>query len=411
MKFVPTQHVLLIAIAALSTHETMGFSTPPSSTHAIRSLRLHAKPARFEENVDGPLYVNDKCINCAACSHFAPTVFSRASRDYGHIVHHQPSTDEEILAARASLAACPVAAIRVETSADRHHRGMDAPTPDAQALAPKLAINPKFNGLELPFPRPVAADVAPGVYFVGHHNDKSFGATPYLVSTRTSTQTDNDDDDETNEAWIMVDSPRYSKSAVSAVEKVTGSNGPRYMFLTHVDDTADHQKWIEHYPSMKRIFHSGDLGRHNWIGDKNLETVEILLQNAADGAQNDDPTSPLQAYRLDGSPIDSLEANEDDAVILHTPGHSPGSITLWKKPNKDSCGILFTGDTYGYTTRDGGHMTGFPRYGNNMKVLQQTLDKFMQMNAGETQAWSMIVPGHGHLRDYTKLDGDTMLQD
>jgi glyoxylase-like metal-dependent hydrolase (beta-lactamase superfamily II) len=328
---------------------------------------------------------------------FAPTVFSRSPSADGigaHIVHKQPSSEKEIDQARASLSACPVSAIRVETKASRHHRGLLAPSPEEQELAPKLALNPKFNGLDLPFPRPLLlqnSTLSSGVYFVGHHNERSFGAAPYLVHL--------------GEQWILVDTPRYSTSAVKAVESLTGPDGPHYLLLTHVDDSADHGKWKEQYPKLRRILHAGDLGRYNWVGDLSLETVEILLQARSVDDPDSDPTAPLQFFQLNGTSVitseDASSSAEQQVLIVHTPGHSPGSICLWIKPTpngktKATPGVLFTGDTYAYTTRNGGHMTGFPRYGNNLPQQARILSRLV-----EQLDFDVIAPGHGHVRDYT----------
>ncbi|KAL3937185.1 MAG: hypothetical protein SGARI_002246, partial [Bacillariaceae sp.] len=162
-----------------------------------------------------------------------------------HVVHHQPSSEEEIEQARAALSACPVAAIRTETQAQRSHRNEKSLTQEEQDLSKQLAISPKLNGRELPFPRPVSPSSAyPNkVYFMGHHNEKTFGAAPYLFAT-------------TAKEWILVDTPRYGKPAVDALERITGGTPPSYLILTHVDDTAGHGLWKEHYPDLKRIFHA-----------------------------------------------------------------------------------------------------------------------------------------------------------
>lgn len=62
--------------------------------------QLHAKPKRLEDNVDGVLYVNDKCINCGTCANFSPNIFRRNDADRKHIVYEQPSTEDDILTAR-----------------------------------------------------------------------------------------------------------------------------------------------------------------------------------------------------------------------------------------------------------------------------------------------------------------------
>jgi glyoxylase-like metal-dependent hydrolase (beta-lactamase superfamily II)/ferredoxin len=344
-------------------------------------------------------YFTIQCINCQACSNFAPETFQRSpedSQEY-HVVHRQPSTDLEIEHARAALAVCPVSAIRVETLAERRHRAADkqaveeawSETDDALVSRMSIATNK-------PFPRAFLGDgggdggdsaSVPGVYWTGHHQEASFGATPYLLQAKF----------DGNDVWIMVDTPKYSKSSLQAVTSVTGPEGPDYLFLTHVDDTADHGKWAEAFDSQQ-IFHEGDLGQHNWIGDETLQDVEILLSlpSSSDTAL----ASGLAAFALDGTPV-SLErwlAEKDassNVIVIHTPGHSPGSICLYKRPDStDKTGILFTGDTYGYTTRDAGHMTGFPKYGNDLRQQSKILKELLELD------WQVIAPGHGHPRDY-----------
>lgn len=343
---------------------------PPTggNSQAGRTSHLAAAPKRLEENVDGVLYVNDKCINCAACANFAPSVFGRADHDAVHVVHHQPSL-EDLDKARAALAACPVAAIRVETEAHRRHRDMPSLSQEEKDLAKSLALSPKVNGLELPFPRPFARDA----YYIGHHSDATFGAIPFLVMGMFQNK----------QVWVMVDTPKFNPSSVRTVTSLTGPQGPDFLFLTHVDDTAGHQEWAKEFSSLKRIFHSGDLGKYNWIGDESLNDVEVLLEGSAQD-------EGLKTWALDGGSA----SKEDDFVIWHTPGHSPGSISLLKK---GSPGILFTGDTYAYSTRNGGGMSGFPRYNSGGRELQA---KTLQLIVDNSNQWDMIAPGHGHPRDY-----------
>jgi glyoxylase-like metal-dependent hydrolase (beta-lactamase superfamily II) len=323
------------------------------------------------------------------------------------------------------MAACPVAAIRSETLAQRRHRIADEHakkqqhdfwTDQDEELVRLMALSPKLNGLELPFPRAIMYHAAPAndndnsdssqlhshirnVYNVGHHNEASFGATPYLLQAMV----------EGKLVWIMVDTPRFGKSAMEAVTKITGPAGPDYLFLTHVDDTADHDKWAAEYPSLRRIFHAGDTGRHNWRRDHALNDVEIMLplpdrpRSSLPSSDDGDKAAALhlQAYSLDGTPLrldwydEFTKDPQTNVVILHTPGHSPGSITLWKKPEQDQPGIIFTGDHYAYSTRTG-RMSGFPRYGNNLQLQAKSLKGLLKFD------WDVVAPGHGHPRDYSQ---------
>jgi glyoxylase-like metal-dependent hydrolase (beta-lactamase superfamily II)/ferredoxin len=384
------------------------FQTKHGSSTALRA----SAPKRLPSNVDGPLYVNDRCINCSACAMFAPSVFKRNDQELVHVVYRQPNTEEEIEMARAALSACPVAAIRVETQAQRSHRNQVPPmSQQEQDLGKELAISPKLNGRTLPFPRLVSHEPHfSNILFLGHHNEKTFGATPYLFYAPR------------NDKWIMVDTPRFGKPTVEALETVTRGRPPDYLILTHVDDTAGHYDWKEHYPNLQRVFHTGDLGIHNWIGDQTLEHVEVLLSQKTthnNGPNSDHDVSPLlsslQAFDLSGHPInDNSTLKEEEVLILHTPGHSPGSISvLYRSPtlshnsstattkdhyNGDSTmGVLFSGDTYAYRLSSNA-MTGFPRYGNDRRLQANILQSLVHEWGTE---WDLLAPGHGHVRDYT----------
>jgi glyoxylase-like metal-dependent hydrolase (beta-lactamase superfamily II) len=300
-------------------------------------------------------------------------VFSRDPQGF-HKVHRQPETAEEIDHARAALVACPVAAIRTETNAQKNHRGdSDRLTPKQELLVSQLAINPKFNGRAHPFPLRVSLNIE-GVYYVGHHSEKTFGAIPYLLFTN-------------GHGWILIDTPQFSKSAVRVVETLTGPEGPAFMLLTHVDDTSGHNDWKQHFPAMKRIFHSGDLGRNNWLGDKTLENVEVLVRGTSTSDQ-------LLFYDMNGTLLSRVD--DQEVVLIHTPGHSAGSMSLWKRPSENSKtgGILFSGDTYAHTTSGGGRMTSFPRYGDNGQLQAQILNQLAGLE------WNLVAPGHGHVREY-----------
>jgi glyoxylase-like metal-dependent hydrolase (beta-lactamase superfamily II)/ferredoxin len=364
-------HIPLLFVIFLIPWCRAWFLPTQYSLRFVDVTQMKAVPKRFSDNVEGILYVNDRCIDCSACSHYAPTVFQRTSHGH-HVVHTQPVSETDIETARAAMAACPVAAIRVETPMSATNSS--SPNHDLE-LARNLALSPKFNGRKLPFPRRLTNSV----WYVGYHNEYSFGATPYLACVELK---------ESSNIWIMIDSPRYCRSAVDAITSLTGPLGPNYLFLSHVDDTADHGKWKEEFPQMLRIFHSGDLGPNNWLGDSSLETVELLL------GTNDHtlPSDGLNGFDLCGVTLsnDKVANAKENVVIYHTPGHSPGSISLYLKSDR----ILFTGDTLAFTQRTM-TLTGFPRYGNDLCLQMMTLNRLKDID------WDLVAPGHGHVRDYS----------
>uniref|UniRef100_M4D4Q0 carbonic anhydrase n=1 Tax=Brassica campestris TaxID=3711 RepID=M4D4Q0_BRACM len=141
------------------------------------------------------------------------------------------------------------------------------------------------------FPLSLDKDKLPGVFHCGFHSKKSFGATSYLILHP--------------EGNILVDSPRYVEKLAGKIEKM---GGVRYMFLTHRDDVADHKKWADRF-KCTRILHSEDV-------QPSTTDVELKLEGSG----------PWKLY--------------EDVELIHTPGHTEGSVCLFHKPLK----ALFTGD-------------------------------------------------------------------
>jgi len=79
-----------------------------------------------------------------------------------------------------------------------------------------------------------------------------------------------------------------------------------------------------------------------------------------------------------------LKLNETDFHILHTPGHTPGSLSIWIP----SAGKLVAGDTL---FRDSIGRTDLPG-GDSRRILRSIHDKLLGL-PGET----VVIPGHGEL--------------
>lgn len=296
---------------------------------------LASAPKRLPKNSDGVLFVNDRCIDCTTCANFAPDVFARDTKIWKHYVHTQPDGEdiEQLERARAALVACPVSAIRLETTRTGGNVAADGET--SSYVKKLVPTRTEFPRLMLQVPATKGE-----VWYVGRHSKDTFGATPYIARGADGTT-------------VLVDTPRFSVDAARAIESICGtSTGPDYHLITHVDDSAGHLEWQERYSGMRRIFHSGDLGDHNWRRDNSLEDVEVLLEEKT--RFNKDGTIILQAWTLDGkdlsSPVSESETqNLPEFIVYHTPGHSPGSISLLFQED-----VLFTGDTLAYSAREKG---------------------------------------------------------
>jgi len=69
------------------------------------------KSRRWPNNVSGPFYVDEDCIDCHLCSEIAPSNF-RIDEQNGHdYVYKQPVSGDESDQCREAAACCPVNAI------------------------------------------------------------------------------------------------------------------------------------------------------------------------------------------------------------------------------------------------------------------------------------------------------------
>ncbi|KAE8022968.1 hypothetical protein FH972_008728 [Carpinus fangiana] len=224
-----------------------------------------SRKQRRPQNVDGEFFVDHTCIDCDTCRWMAPQIFTRV--DELSAVFKQPTCEEERLKALQALLSCPTNSIHTEK-----------PAPDIRQV-------------QKTFPHPIDEQRIPGVYHCGYHSEKSYGATSYLIVHP--------------EGNILVDSPRFTERLAHNIDMLGGA---RYMFLTHKDDIADHERWSKRL-SCDRILHSLDV-------EGSTANVEIKLEGSG-------PWSLGQ-----------------DIQLIYTPGHSEGSVCLFYKSLK----ILFTGD-------------------------------------------------------------------
>ncbi|MBD2494176.1 MBL fold metallo-hydrolase [Nostoc sp. FACHB-280] len=260
---------------------------------------------RRPQNTNGDFYVDTTCIDCDTCRWMSPEVFSRVEEQSA--VYHQPNNEAERVTALQALLACPTSSIgTVEKPKDIKH---------TQETLPIL--------------------VAENVYHCGYHSEKSYGAASYFIQLATGN--------------ILVDSPRFTPPLVKQLEAMGGIH---YMYLTHQDDVADHQKYAEHF-GCDRILHVDDISA-------NTRNVEIQLTG-------------LETFAL-----------TSDILIIPVPGHTKGHTVLLYKNQ-----FLFTGDHLAWSeTR---HQLAAFRDHCWYSWSEQI--KSMRNLANYTFEW--ILPGHG----------------
>lgn len=260
---------------------------------------------RRTENVSGDFYVDTTCIDCDTCRWMTPEVFTREGEMSA--VHHQPKNEDERLDALQALLSCPTSSIgTVEKPQD-------------------------IKDAQLSFPIPVEENV----YHCGYHSEKSFGAGSYFIQLPGGN--------------ILVDSPRFTPPLVKRLEQM---GGIRYMYLTHRDDVADHQKFTDHF-GCQRILHEEEINS----GTRN---VEIKL-------------SGEEPFNL-----------TPELLIITVPGHTKGNTVLLYK-NK----FLFSGDHLAWSDR----LKQLVAFRNHCWYSWDELIKSMPKLTNYSFEW--ILPGHG----------------
>lgn len=260
---------------------------------------------RRPENVSGDFYVDRTCIDCDTCRWMAPEVFTQAGDQ--SVVYHQPADEKERLRAMQALLSCPTASIGT----------VEKPV-DIKAAQESI---------------PIA--IAANVYHCGYHAESSFGAASYLIQR--------------SEGNVLVDSPRFAPPLVRRLEEM---GGVRYVYLTHRDDVADHQKFHQHF-GCDRILHSDEI-------TSSTRDVEIKLTGQ----------EPVQFA--------------PDLLIIPVPGHTKGHTVLLYDQT-----FLFTGDHLAWS-EERGHLIAF-RYAcwYSWTELTQSMKKLLPYS------FEWVLPGHG----------------
>jgi glyoxylase-like metal-dependent hydrolase (beta-lactamase superfamily II)/ferredoxin len=260
---------------------------------------------RRPQNISGDFYVDTTCIDCDTCRWMAPQVFDR--QDEMSAVYHQPTNETERLAALQALLSCPTNSI-----------GTEETPKDVKSVQQTLPIL-----------------VADNVYHCGYHAETSYGAASYFVQIPNGN--------------ILIDSPKFVPPLVKRLESL---GGIRYMYLTHRDDVADHQKFADHF-GCQRILHQDDIS----AGTSN---VEIQLTG-------------LEPYEL-----------TPELLIIPVPGHTKGHTVLLYE-NK----FLFSGDHLAWSDK----LKQLIAFRDHCWYSWSEQLKSMYKLANYSFEW--VLPGHG----------------
>ena len=269
---------------------------------------------RLDSNVTGNFFVDATCINCDTCRQLAPKSFEEIGEFSA--VTTQPESDEGLHQAYQALLACPVGSIGTERS-------------DKARLTAAMSSFPLL--------------LEGGVFYCGFNSEKSFGANSYFIQHPDGN-------------WL-IDSPRYMKHLVDAIERM---GGLRYVFLTHEDDVADAAQYATRF-GARRIIHRADadaMPDAEWIVE-GVETVCLAPQ----------------------------------FELIPVPGHTPGSSALLYDSR-----FLFSGDHLWWDP-DARSLEAPRRLVWRSRAMVQSIEKLLNYR------FEWVLPGHG---DRVKLPSDEM---
>jgi glyoxylase-like metal-dependent hydrolase (beta-lactamase superfamily II) len=147
--------------------------------------------------------------------------------------------------------------------------------------------------------------------------------------------------------------------------------------LFHKDEQA-HAATIDRFPPLTPMGWPDDLREQ--LADSGFVPPDLLIDAAPDAAF--DPAAfricPVAATRhLEGG--DLLDLGDRQLLVLHLPGHTPGSIGLWDEANA----ALFSGDAI----YDGGLIDTLPE--SDAAAYVHTMERLRDLPA------EVVYPGHG----------------
>lgn len=281
---------------------------------------LASRRKRLPENASGDFYVDSTCIDCETCQWVAPRSFAQAATT--SYVYQQPTNKVDQHRALMALIACPVGAIGSTEKYD---------------FAEAIAAFPEH--------------LEDNVYSCGFHSAASFGSASYLIQRP--------------EGNILIDSPRF---AGHLLDKIDAMGGIRWMYLTHKDDIAEHQKFHDRY-GCDRIIHEDDMVR-------GLEGAEMVIRG------------------------DQPIILGDGLTIIPVPGHTRGSTCLHYADK-----FLFTGDHLAWSAKSESlrafrNVCWFDWSAQTASVERLTDFRF---------EW--VLPGHGQAGNRSAADMAACLED
>ena len=216
---------------------------------------------------------------------------------------------------------------------------------------------------------PVPARIATGVYLVGQDHVSNL---TYMIDC--------------GPAGVAIIDPTYESEVERTIANVElcgrSRKDIRWVLNTHchVDHAMADRKFRE--LGAEILIHEEDAA----AVEKGTQVTAFYLDASQKGGAGF-PTSKVDRRLSDG---EELKLGSQSLLVIHTPGHTPGSASFVLKADDKT--LLFSGDTVLYDYRMG--WQGNP-YADNRKYLfsLEKLERFA--TSAQKIRWDVLLPGHG----------------
>ena len=279
------------------------------------------------DNVEGPWFVDTRCIGCDVARHWAPGLIEMDDRGRSYLAR-QPQTPQEAAALWRAAVACPT-----------------------QSIANREYVRPPAGV----FPYELTA----GVYALGHNAPSSFGGHSYLVVRPAGN--------------LMVDSPRFARVLADAVDRL---GGVKHVLVSHRDEVADADKWANRFGSRVWI-HQADADAAPWATD--ITTADQLVDAGVASIHIPGHTRGHVAYYVDSRWLftgDSLFWNHRRHELDITPKQTWHS---WESLADSMDSIAGLSVEWIFPAHGKWHSIGPVRYARQMSSLGSAMREIGQM--------------------------------
>lgn len=162
------------------------------------------------------------------------------------------------------------------------------------------------------------------------------------------------------------------------IEEITAILARHQLRVQSIVVTHSH---IDHIGGAKKL--KEKTGAPVYLNEQDVELYRHLGEQAAMIGVPEPEKTSIDVYLRDG---DALRCGGIQATVLHTPGHTPGSVSLLI-PNGEQTKLL-AGDTL---FRDSIGRTDL-RGGNFRQILRSLKEKLLPLDDA-----TIVIPGHGPL--------------